>query len=213
MRYKDTERRDITEDEVLQEHPVPADVSRLLEPLLKRLQIVVILRQGFDSLRPRSLEEVGHQMGLTRERIRQLQNKALNILAQLHPKGEDLILTLPFIGCECGKYVGPRYKGITCDKCGEEVLLRGAKIFNFWEDICLNVWAFKKETNETELKKCREEKQGLINLKRAELRENTVELRRLRKEKVKEVNERYMVLIKEVNKRIRLIKRGSLISV
>ena len=195
-------------DEWLRRNPMPADVSRLLEPLPKRLQIVVILRQGFDSHRPRSLEEVGHQMGVTRERIRQLQMSALNRLAQLHPKGEDLILTLPFIACGCGKYIGPRYKGVFCDRCGKEVALRGAKTFNFWEDICLDVGALKKKCDKTKLKKCREEKQGLIGLKRAELRENTVELRRLRKEKVKEVNEQYRLLINEANERYRLYKRG-----
>ena len=147
-------------------------------------------------------------MGVTRERIRQLQLSALNRLAQLHPKREDLILTLPFIACECGKYIGLRYKGLICDRCGKEVVPQGAKTFNFWEDICLNVADIKRRLNKTELKKCREERQALISLKRAELKENTVELRRLRKEKVKEVNEQYRLLINEVNERYRLYKRG-----
>lgn len=61
---------------------------------------------------------------------------------------------------------------------------------------------------EIELKKCREEKQKLVGQKRAELRDIADELRRLRNERVEEINERYRGLVEEVDERIFFIKRS-----
>jgi RNA polymerase primary sigma factor len=44
---------------------------------------VIRLRFGLDDGRPRTLEEVGHEFGLTRERIRQIEAHALRKLR--HP--------------------------------------------------------------------------------------------------------------------------------
>jgi DNA-directed RNA polymerase sigma subunit (sigma70/sigma32) len=42
--------------------------------------MVLALRFGFVDDRPRTLEEVGQELGVTRERVRQLEKQALNLL-------------------------------------------------------------------------------------------------------------------------------------
>lgn len=73
--------------------PAPADAASFmilkeqLEDVLKSLtpreENVLRLRFGLDDGRPRTLEEVGHIFGVTRERIRQIEAKALRKLR--HP--------------------------------------------------------------------------------------------------------------------------------
>nr|AIA14223.1 RNA polymerase sigma factor, sigma-70 family [uncultured bacterium] len=58
-------------------------VERVLDSLEGREQRVIRLRFGLDDGRPRTLEEVGHEFGLTRERIRQIEAHALRKLR--HP--------------------------------------------------------------------------------------------------------------------------------
>jgi len=64
-----------------------ANLKELMESVLKGLkqreQRVLRLRFGFDDGRPRTLEEVGAEFNVTRERIRQLEAKALRALR--HP--------------------------------------------------------------------------------------------------------------------------------
>ncbi len=55
----------------------------VLETLTPRERKVLKLRFGLDDGRPRTLEEVGHEFGVTRERIRQIEAKALRKLR--HP--------------------------------------------------------------------------------------------------------------------------------
>ena len=79
----------IQDDNVL----VPQDAAaftllheQLMEVLLtltEREQKVLRLRFGLDDGRPRTLEEVGRQFNVTRERIRQIEAKALRKLR--HP--------------------------------------------------------------------------------------------------------------------------------
>ena len=54
-----------------------------LKGLSKREQRVLRLRYGYDDGRPRTLEEVGSEFQVTRERIRQIEAKALRKLR--HP--------------------------------------------------------------------------------------------------------------------------------
>jgi len=48
--------------------------------LTKREAMVIAMRFGLDGHRDHTLEEVGHQFGVTRERIRQIEAKALRKL-------------------------------------------------------------------------------------------------------------------------------------
>jgi RNA polymerase primary sigma factor len=69
---------DAVSDQLLREQ-----VERVLDSLDGREQRVIRLRFGLDDGRPRTLEEVGHEFGLTRERIRQIESLALRKLR--HP--------------------------------------------------------------------------------------------------------------------------------
>ena len=64
-----------------------AAVEEVLHELSEREQEVVRLRFGLDDGRPRTLEEVGRQFGVTRERIRQIEAKTLAKLR--HPHRSD----------------------------------------------------------------------------------------------------------------------------
>ena len=55
----------------------------IMNDLTPREREVLTLRYGLDDNRPRTLEEVGHHFGVTRERIRQIEAKALRKLR--HP--------------------------------------------------------------------------------------------------------------------------------
>ena len=45
---------------------------------------MVILRYGLDNSEPRTLEEIGRRLGLTRERVRQIELETLRRLSTLH---------------------------------------------------------------------------------------------------------------------------------
>ena len=81
---------------------VPADAATytllheqlmdVLSTLTEREQKVLRLRFGLDDGRPRTLEEVGRQFNVTRERIRQIEAKALRKLMskKIWEAGKDL---------------------------------------------------------------------------------------------------------------------------
>jgi RNA polymerase primary sigma factor len=69
-----------TPDEIAMRMLTREDVVQALEELPPRLRMVLALRFGFIDDRPRTLEEVGTELGVTRERIRQLEKQALNLL-------------------------------------------------------------------------------------------------------------------------------------
>jgi RNA polymerase primary sigma factor len=59
-------------------------IAEALEELNEREQAVVRMRFGFDDGKPHTLEEVGQEFGVTRERIRQIESKTLAKLR--HPQ-------------------------------------------------------------------------------------------------------------------------------
>jgi len=73
---------------------LPDEISRLLAPLDDRESTILRLRFGLDRGEPRTLEEVGEHFDLTRERIRQIEAKAMSKLR--HPSvntgARDLLL-------------------------------------------------------------------------------------------------------------------------
>ncbi len=86
---EDSHLGDFIED---QKMPAPADaasrqllreqVEAVLDTLTERERDVLYMRYGLDDGRTRTLEEVGRQFGVTRERIRQIEAKALRKLRQ-----------------------------------------------------------------------------------------------------------------------------------
>ena len=54
-----------------------------LNELAERERQVLILRYGLDDAEPKTLEEIGRRLGLTRERVRQIETEALKRLARL----------------------------------------------------------------------------------------------------------------------------------
>jgi RNA polymerase sigma factor (sigma-70 family) len=56
---------------------LPREIVKYLEPLTPRERKVLVLRAGLDRGQPRTLGEVGEFFALTRERIRQIEAKAL----------------------------------------------------------------------------------------------------------------------------------------
>ncbi|KAL3923609.1 MAG: hypothetical protein SGILL_001560 [Bacillariaceae sp.] len=58
------------------------DISRLICTLNSREQAVIRMRYGLDDGRPKTLEEIGKRFSVTRERIRQIEGRALHKLRQ-----------------------------------------------------------------------------------------------------------------------------------
>jgi RNA polymerase sigma factor (sigma-70 family) len=65
---------------------LPEEIQRLLAPLDQREREILALRFGLDRGEPRTLEEVGEAFKLTRERIRQIEARAMSKLR--HPSSD-----------------------------------------------------------------------------------------------------------------------------
>jgi RNA polymerase primary sigma factor len=63
--------------EFLRDRNLRDELPELLAILDPRERLIIFQRFGLDGARPKTLEEVGNKLGVTRERIRQLQNIAL----------------------------------------------------------------------------------------------------------------------------------------
>ena len=67
-------------DEIVQDEETLAHMLKLVKNLDTREQTILCLRFGLQGERPRTLEEVSQTIGRTRERVRQIQNQALDKL-------------------------------------------------------------------------------------------------------------------------------------
>ena len=93
---EDAELGDLVEDE-LAESPFDVasvslrceDIEHALAALPARERRLIELRFGLHGGRPRTLEEVGRAFGVTRERVRQIENTTLTTLASL-PEAQRL---------------------------------------------------------------------------------------------------------------------------
>lgn len=63
---------------------IERQIRELLQELDERESLVIKLRFGLDDDRPRTLQEIGDKLKLTRERIRQIEQKAMRKLARSH---------------------------------------------------------------------------------------------------------------------------------
>src|SRR5437763_2058167 len=62
-----------------------AELAEAIDRLNPRMRHVVVRRFGLDGQQPQTLEEVGHDLGITRERVRQLESRALKELRAVAP--------------------------------------------------------------------------------------------------------------------------------
>src|SRR5712691_4443121 len=77
--------------ELLRDKNLRGEVDGLLEGLDSREKKIISQRFGLDGGRPKTLENVAKSFGITRERIRQLQNIALAKLRRALSKKEDFL--------------------------------------------------------------------------------------------------------------------------
>ena len=92
--------------ELLSHKNMHGQLDGLLDVLDERERMIIDARFGLEGQKPKTLEEVGQEFGVTRERIRQLQNIALKKLRRALQKKED---------------PGPRpIRGLKPEKVGED---------------------------------------------------------------------------------------------
>ena len=73
--------RQLTPDDALVEMDCLHHAMELLTTMPEREATVLRMRFGLDHEEPRTLKEIGEQLGLTRERVRQIETEALNKMA------------------------------------------------------------------------------------------------------------------------------------
>jgi len=63
---------------------IQEQIRQMLEELDEKEALVLKLRFGLDDSKPRTLQEIGDKLDLTRERIRQIEQKAMRKLSRSH---------------------------------------------------------------------------------------------------------------------------------
>lgn len=69
-------------DEVMRNQSTREDIIKIFDTLEEREKTVMIMRFGFDDGESKTLEDVGEELGITRERVRQIEARALRKLRQ-----------------------------------------------------------------------------------------------------------------------------------
>jgi len=80
--------------ELLRDKNLLGEVDGLLGVLDPREKKIILQRFGLDGGNPKTLEDVGKDFGITRERIRQLQNTALAKLRRALIQKEEVVDTV-----------------------------------------------------------------------------------------------------------------------
>jgi RNA polymerase sigma factor (sigma-70 family) len=70
-------------EEIVEDSLRSESLALALQALPERHRDVIVLRYGLEG-DPRTLEDIGRRLGITRERVRQIEVEALNRLARLH---------------------------------------------------------------------------------------------------------------------------------
>ena len=73
-------------DQVTTEHLRAAEVREALERIEPRLRELLILRFGLAGKPPQTLDDIGRELGVTRERVRQLEARAFRQLRGVAPE-------------------------------------------------------------------------------------------------------------------------------
>jgi RNA polymerase primary sigma factor len=76
-------------DEMLMDDSLAADVEELIASLPPRESKIMRLYFGLGRERPHTLQEIGDELGLTRERVRQIKEKVISKLRK-NPRGREL---------------------------------------------------------------------------------------------------------------------------
>jgi len=76
------------------EREMNGEIHALVGMLPERMQYIITRRFGFDGDRPRTLHDVGLELGITRERVRQLEAEALEHMRHL------------VVGCDLQAFLG-----------------------------------------------------------------------------------------------------------
>ena len=84
----------LTPFELFRDKNMRDELSELLDVLGDRERKIIFERYGLDGDKPKTLEEIGKKLGVTRERIRQLQNIALVKLRKALAKREKPIIAM-----------------------------------------------------------------------------------------------------------------------